>query len=103
VGRSLPAEQLQKLEAIVAGSPAVAEILTLWAVYIALEEAIVAAKIHPDEALTIDQLAQAMDGLDLAIRSALPEVADVFLNVTTYRLDTLPLGQQQGYAQRASD
>jgi hypothetical protein len=32
-----------------------------------------------------------MGDLDLALRAALPEVADVFLNVTRYRLDTLPM------------
>lgn len=90
VGRSLPPSQLEQLEAIVTGSPAVAEILTLWAVYIAPEEAIVAAKIHPDESLGSEQLAREMDALDGEIREALPEVADVFLDVTSFRRETLP-------------
>lgn len=92
VGRSLPPSQLERLEAIVAESQAVTEILTLWAVYTAPEEAIVAAKIHPDESLSSEQLARAMDALDGEIREALPEVADVFLDVTSFRLETLSSG-----------
>ena len=30
-----------------------------------------------------------MDSLDAAVRSALPEVADVYLDVTSHRLETL--------------
>ena len=84
-----------------AGSPAVAQILTIWAVYTGPEEAIVAAKIHPADGLTSDQLTRAMDDLDQAIRSALPEVADVFLDVTTYRLETLPPRRELGYGEDA--
>jgi cation diffusion facilitator family transporter len=92
VGRSLPEDQLQQLQAIVASSPAIEEVLSLRAVYTAPEEAIVAAKIHPNERLSSDELARAMDALDIAIRAALPEVADVYFDVTTFRLDTLPGG-----------
>lgn len=51
---------------------------------------IVAAKVHPAAGLTTDQLTHPMDDLDGTIRSALPEVADVFIDVTDYRLRTLP-------------
>jgi cation diffusion facilitator family transporter len=88
IGRSLPDEQLGRLYAILAASPAIEQIVSLQAVYTGPEEAVVGAKVHPAEGLTIDALTRAMDGLDLAIRSALPEVADVYLDVTTYRLDT---------------
>jgi len=90
VGRSLPAEQLDQLDAILAAAPAIEEVLMLRAVYTGPEEVIVAAKVHPVSSLTIEQLARAMDELDLAMRSALPEVADVYLDVTNYRSDTLP-------------
>jgi cation diffusion facilitator family transporter len=94
VGRSLPADQLQQLLEILTKDPAIDEVLALQAVYTGPQEAIVAAKVHPAVGLTIDQLTRAMDGLDSVVRSALPEVADVYVDVTTYRLSTLPVGRR---------
>jgi cation diffusion facilitator family transporter len=90
IGRSLPAEPFQRLYAILAAAPAIEEVLALQAVYTGPEEVIVAAKVHPAAGLTIEQLTRAMDELDSALRSASPEVADVYLDVTTFRSDTLP-------------
>jgi cation diffusion facilitator family transporter len=90
IGRSLPAERLQLVSTILSNDPAVEEVLALQAVYIGPLEVVVAAKVHPAPGLTIDQLTRAMDSLDQALRTALPEVADVFIDVTSYRLDTLP-------------
>jgi cation diffusion facilitator family transporter len=92
IGRSLPAESLQQLSAMLAMDQAIEEVLTLRAVYTGPQEVIVAAKVHPAAGLTIDQLTRAMDGLDRTLRTALPEIADVYLDVTSYRLDTLPVG-----------
>jgi cation diffusion facilitator family transporter len=91
IGRSLPSGQLQHLQALLAAAPAVQEVLTLRAVYTAPEEVVVVARIHPAAHLTIDQLTQAMDDIDRAMRKAVPEVADVYLDVTTYLLATLPV------------
>ena len=85
VGRSLAADQLEKLHAIVKNDPAVDEIQSLRALYTGPEEVIVMAKIHPSATLNTEQLAQAMDDLDATIRSAFPVVADVFIDVTTHR------------------
>jgi cation diffusion facilitator family transporter len=87
VGRSLPPEQLQELHAILAASPAIEQVLTLQAVYIGPEEVIVAAKVHPSNVSTIEELARAMDDLDHQLRAASPFVADVYLDVTMHRLD----------------
>jgi hypothetical protein len=72
--------------------PAIEEVLAVQAVYTAPQEVIVAAKVRPAPGLTIVQLTRAMDGLDQTLRTALPEVADVFIDMTGYRLDTLPRG-----------
>jgi cation diffusion facilitator family transporter len=93
VGRSLPAERLQRLYEMLIGAPAIEEVLTLQAVYTGPEEAIVAAKVHPIANLTVDQLAGAMDEIDVTIRSAFPEVADLFIDVTANRLDTVAMRQ----------
>jgi cation diffusion facilitator family transporter len=91
VGRSLPVEQLQQLRAIVAASSAVEQVLTVRAVYTGPEEVVVVARIHPAPNLAIDQLTMAMDDLDTAMRATLPEVADVYIDVTSYNLETLPI------------
>jgi cation diffusion facilitator family transporter len=91
IGQSIPKEQFQRLLAILRADPAVDEVLSLRAVYTGPEEVVVIARIHPRGDLEIGELTKAMDGLDRVIRADLPEVADVYLDVTTYRLDTLPL------------
>ncbi len=84
VGRSLPPPLFEKLLAIVKGDAAV-EVVSLRAIYSGPEEVIVVAKIRPSPALSIEQLTRAMDDLDGRIRSALPLVADIFLDVTAHR------------------
>jgi divalent metal cation (Fe/Co/Zn/Cd) transporter len=85
VGRSLPREQLEKLQSILAQSSAIDEILHLQAVYTGPEEVIVAAKVHPSSKLTIDELTRAMDDLDHQLRAASPYVAEVYVDVTNHR------------------
>jgi cation diffusion facilitator family transporter len=94
VGRSLPSRRLRELYELIVGTEVIEQILSLQAVYIGPDEVVVAAKVHPIASVTIDELTQAMDALDLAIRSTFPEVADVYLDVTTYRLETLPLDDE---------
>jgi divalent metal cation (Fe/Co/Zn/Cd) transporter len=96
VGRSLPPDRLEQLARILASDPAIEQVLSLHAVYTGPQEVIVAAKVHPAAGLTIDELTRAMDSLDTAVRSALPEVADVYLDVTSDRLDTRPGAQPVG-------
>jgi cation diffusion facilitator family transporter len=85
IGRSLPPSQIEELHKILAEARAIDEVVSLQAVYIGPEEAIIGAKVHPAANLTIEELAQAMDALDVAIRKAFPVIADVFLDLTMYR------------------
>jgi cation diffusion facilitator family transporter len=85
IGRSIPANLRERLRAVVGGDAAVAEILFLQAVYMGPEEVVVLAKVRPASALTIEDLARAMDALDVRIRSEVPVVAEVFVDVTTGR------------------
>jgi len=84
IGRSLAPEYLDELRAIVQGSPAVDEVLSMHAVYIGPKEVIVAAKIRPRAALSASELADAMDKLDASLRGASPVVADVYLDLTLH-------------------
>jgi hypothetical protein len=38
-----------------------------------------------------------MDQVDTAMRAAVPLVADVYLDITRYSADTLPLDRDHGY------
>ena len=49
---------------------------------------IVAAKVHPAAGQTIDQLTRAMDEIDRALRRALPEVVEVYLDLTSLHSDS---------------
>ena len=82
VGRSIPADHLQRLRAMFEEDPAVQEVLALRAMYSGPEEVIVVAKIRPSKSLDIDRLSRAMDDLDRRVREAFPYVADVFIDVT---------------------
>jgi divalent metal cation (Fe/Co/Zn/Cd) transporter len=46
---------------------------------------IVAAKVHPAPGQTADELATALDNIDHALRQELPEVAEVFIHLTSHR------------------
>ena len=82
VGRSIPADHLDRLRAMFEEDPAVEEVLALRAMYSGPEEVVVVAKIRPSRKLDIKQLGRAMDDLDRRVRQALPYVADVFVDVT---------------------
>jgi len=86
VGRSLPAPLLEKLYTIIKEDAAIEEVLSLRATYSGPEEVIVVSKVRPLPNLTIEQLTRAMDDLDHTIRHALPIVADIFIDVTAYRV-----------------
>ena len=86
IGKSVASAQFEKLYAIVEGDAAVEQILSLRAMYSGPEEVVVMAKVHPSKHMDMEQFARAMDDLDHRIRSALPLVADVFIDITA----TLP-------------
>jgi divalent metal cation (Fe/Co/Zn/Cd) transporter len=83
----LPPEQLQELHDILLASPLVEQVVAIQAVYTGPEEVIVAAKVHPTNAASIEDLAKAMDDLDLQLRKASPFVADVYLDVTLVSIE----------------
>jgi divalent metal cation (Fe/Co/Zn/Cd) transporter len=45
---------------------------------------VLAAKVHPSGDLSVEALARAMDELDARLRSELPEVGEVFIDVTQH-------------------
>jgi cation diffusion facilitator family transporter len=85
IGRSMSPSRLARVYAILEQSPSIDEVLSAQAVYGAPEEVIVAAKVHPAPGRTADELARALDGIDRALRQELPEIAEVFIDLTSHR------------------
>jgi cation diffusion facilitator family transporter len=83
IGQSIPPSRLETAFRTVAASPSVESVLSIYAVHVAPQEAIIAAKVHPTSGQTGEQLALAMDELDGALRERLPEVAEAFIDVTS--------------------
>jgi cation diffusion facilitator family transporter len=84
IGQSMRPERLELVRRIIAASPAVDEIRQLYAVHLAPQEVVIAAKVHPDDDLTVTQLAGELDRLDSQLRAELPEVGEVFIDVTRH-------------------
>jgi divalent metal cation (Fe/Co/Zn/Cd) transporter len=45
---------------------------------------VLAAKVHPDPGLTVTELARELDELDARLRTELPEIGEVFIDVTSH-------------------
>jgi cation diffusion facilitator family transporter len=85
IGRSIPPSRLAKVRSIIASTDGIDDVLGVYAVTAGPQEAIVAAKAHPRPGLTGDELARLLDGLDQRLRDELPEIAEVFIDVTSHR------------------
>lgn len=84
VGKSLPPPLLADLRKLIESDAAVAELVSLQAVYVGPEEVVVAAKIRPVSNLNADELSRAMDDIDAALHQASVYVADVYIDVTSH-------------------
>jgi len=62
--------------------PSIDRVLDLYAVHAAPQEVIVAAKVHPADGQTGEELAEALDELDQRLRRELPEIGEVFIDIT---------------------
>jgi cation diffusion facilitator family transporter len=82
IGRSILPSRVAEARAIVAASPAVEEVVHLYAVYAGPQEAIVTAKVRPAPEQHAVELARGLDEIDQRLRSELAEVGEVFIDVT---------------------
>jgi cation diffusion facilitator family transporter len=83
IGRSILPPRLAKAQAIVAASPAVEDVVSLYAVFAGPQEAIVAAKVHPVPNQSAADLARSLDEIDRRLRTEMDEVGEVFIDVTS--------------------
>src|SRR5438132_1072619 len=88
IGRSMLPARFERVYAIIERSPSIDEVLSVQAVYGAPQEVIVAAKVHPAPGKTADELASALDDIDHTLRRELPEVAEVFIDLTSHRVSS---------------
>jgi len=83
IGRSIVPVRLAKARAIVAASPAVEAVVSLYAVFAGPQEAIVAAKVHPAPKQDAADLARNLDDIDQRLRTEMDEIGEVFIDVTS--------------------
>ena len=84
IGRSIVPARLELARRTLAESPAVDEVRQLYAVHVAPQEVLLAAKVHPVADMDADELAEAMDEIDSRLRAELPEIGEVFIDVTAH-------------------
>jgi cation diffusion facilitator family transporter len=84
VGQSVQPQRIELARRTLDASPGVDEVLQLYAVHVAPQEVVLAAKVHPSQDLSADELAREMDRLDARLRVELPEVGEVFIDVTQH-------------------
>jgi divalent metal cation (Fe/Co/Zn/Cd) transporter len=82
IGRSVGSERLERIHRIVAASPGVERIVMLYATYESPQEVFVTAKVRPAAQRSTSELANDMDEIDRSLRRELPEVAEVFIDIT---------------------
>jgi len=84
IGQSMPPARLAKAHAILVQSPAIDDVLHMYAVLAAPHEVILTAKVNPSTGQSGEQLAEALDKIDGRLRRELPEIAEVFIDVTAH-------------------
>jgi cation diffusion facilitator family transporter len=84
IGRSLSPARLQKARSIIEHSAAIDHVLNLYVVHAAPHEAILTARVHPAAGRSGEELAQLLDELDQRLRRELPEIGEVFIDITAH-------------------
>jgi hypothetical protein len=77
--------RLEQAYAILSEASGIDEVLTVYAVHVGAREAILAAKVHPSPGQMGADLACLLDELDRQLRDALPEIGEMFIDVTSHR------------------
>ena len=90
IGRSMSPARLEKARRIIEESSGVDHVLEMYAVHAAPYEVILMAKVHPAAGPSGDELAQLLDQLDRRLRRELPEIGEVFIDITAHLTRTEP-------------
>jgi cation diffusion facilitator family transporter len=84
IGRSIVPARLKRARAILEDTSSIDRVLDRYAVHAALQEVILAAKVHPADGQAGEDLAEVLDELDQRLRRELPEIAEVFIDITAH-------------------
>jgi divalent metal cation (Fe/Co/Zn/Cd) transporter len=92
IGRSIAPARLARARGIIEESPAIDLVLDVYAVHAAPHEAILTARVHPAAGWSGEELARFLDELDQRLRRELPEIGEVFVDITAHlrRAQTVP-------------
>lgn len=103
IGRSMSPARLEKARRIIEESPGIDLVLDMYAVHATPYEVILMAKVHPAAATSGDQLARLLDQLDQRLRRELPEIGEVFIDITAHpaRTDPRPVDRRRSATQAA--
>lgn len=85
IGKSIAPARLERAYAVLDQAPAIDDVLTLHAVQVGAQEAILTAKVRPRPHQSGDDLARLLDELDHELRDELPEIGEVFIDLTARR------------------
>ena len=82
--------RLRRAREILEASPALDQVLDLYAVRAGPYEVVFAAKAHPADGQSVGGLAEVLDSLDQQLRRELLEIGEVFIDVTANRRPVEP-------------
>jgi divalent metal cation (Fe/Co/Zn/Cd) transporter len=84
IGQSIAPARLERAQSILARSEAIDDVLHVSAVHAAPQEVILTAKVHQAPGLSSEELGHHADEIDLSFRRELPEIAEVFIDITAH-------------------
>ena len=85
IGESASADDAERINATLEGAPSVRRLIHLKTQHLGPDELLVAAKLEFDPDLSVVQLADAINGAESALRSAVPIARVVYIEPDVYR------------------
>ncbi len=85
IGEAAAPDDERRITEAIAGAPKVRQVIHLKTEHLGPEELLVAAKVEFDHDLSVAELAEAIDGAEATLRSAVPSARVVYLEPDLYR------------------
>jgi cation diffusion facilitator family transporter len=85
IGESASTKDAERITTILEGAPSVRRLIHIKTQHLGPDELLVAAKLEFDPDLSVDQLAEAINGVETALRDAVPIARVVYIEPDVYR------------------
>lgn len=85
IGESAGPEDRRAIREAVVGAPGVVRLIHARTEHLGPEEVLLAAKVEFERGVTVEQLAAAVDGVEAAVRAAVPSVRLIYIEPDLYR------------------